>query len=124
MECPASRPQLPLTGGQVDRVVGVAPIRCAAAGSHESTVAQLAQVIGDEILRLVQAFGELPDRSIALDQFSKQAPSQGVRNQPGELRRALAVSRDTSRAHTRATELFVVRCALSAVHVAHQSFAA
>jgi hypothetical protein len=76
------------------------------------------------MLRLVQAFGELPDRPIALDQFSKQAPWQGVRNQPGELRRALAVSGDTSRAHTRATELFVVRYALSAVHVAHQSFAA
>jgi hypothetical protein len=127
MQRPARRPQLLLAGGEVDRVVGLAPIRSAAAGTHEAAIAKPSQVVGDEIRRRVEPFGQLPDRAIASDQFSKQAPAQRVRDQLDEPRRVLEVRGDKSRVQALDALAWSGRSCWDAgcvAHVAHQLLAA
>ncbi len=62
MQSAARGVEFALAGGEIDRVVGVAPVRRAAAREDESAVAELAEVIRDETLRLVDELGQFPTR--------------------------------------------------------------
>src|SRR5688500_11686813 len=54
---------------QVGPVVDVPPVRRASAGTHDTGLAKLGQVIGDEVLRLLQELHELTDPAIALPEL-------------------------------------------------------
>src|SRR4051794_1691694 len=55
-----AREQLAATR-EVEHVVGVAAVRCAASRRDQATVAQLAQVVGDEVLALARQLAQLAD---------------------------------------------------------------
>ena len=75
---------------QIDPVVDVAAVRRAAPGAHEARIAQLGQVIRDQVLRLAQQFGELANPAIAAGQLTEQLPALWVGDQLQELvRRAI-----------------------------------
>ena len=84
MQSSAGGLEFTLTGGEVDRVVGVATVGGAATREHESTVAELAEVIRHEALRLVDELGELRHGAVAADQLAQQPPANRVRGQPHE----------------------------------------
>ena len=84
MQSSAGSLEFTLAGGEIDRVVRVAPVRRAATREHESTVAKLAEVIRDETLGLVDELGQLRHGPVAADQLAQQSPANGVRSQPHE----------------------------------------
>src|SRR6187431_3120209 len=63
-------------GREVDRVVAVAPVGGTPTGGHESALAEEAQVVRDQALRLVDQGHQLLDRAVALNQFLQQPPAQ------------------------------------------------
>ena len=71
-------------GGEIDRVVAVAPVGRASARRHESSVAEQAQVVRHQVLGLVEQDRQLLDGPVALHQLSHQAPPQRMRGQPQE----------------------------------------
>jgi hypothetical protein len=72
---------------QIKDVVGVAAVGGAATRRHKATVAQLAQVIGDQALVPARQFAELADPTIAARQLAQQLPPQRMRRQPHKTRR-------------------------------------
>ena len=72
---------------QIDPVVDVAAIRRAASGADETRIAELGQVIRDQVLRLAQPFGELTNPAIAVGQLTEQLPALWVGDQLQELMR-------------------------------------
>ncbi len=79
---------------QVEDVVGVAAVGGAAPHRDKATVAQLAQVVGDQALAPARQRAQLADAPIAARQLAQQPPPQRVPRQPQEpRRRALAVFR-------------------------------
>jgi hypothetical protein len=74
MQVSASSGQQVSTQGQVDAVVDVPPVSGAASRCHDTGVAQLGQVVRDEVLRLPHQFGQLPDATVATRKFGEQTP--------------------------------------------------
>jgi hypothetical protein len=72
---------------QVERVVGVAAVGQAAPRGDQSTVAQLTQVVGDEVLRLRDELAELADAPVAARQLAEQPPPQRLARKPQNARR-------------------------------------
>ena len=70
---------------QVQAVVGVAAIEGAATRRHQPRVAQLAQVVRDEVLLLTDERGELADSTIAARQRREERPAMAITDQPQEL---------------------------------------
>ena len=70
MQSSAGGLQLALAGSEIDRVVRVAPVGRAATREHQPTVAELAEVVRHETLRLVNELRQLPYRPIAADQLA------------------------------------------------------
>jgi hypothetical protein len=56
---------------EVERVVRVAPVGCAATDRDQLTVAKLAEVVRDQALRLAERVRELAHRVIAARQLSE-----------------------------------------------------
>ena len=56
-------------GGEVDRVVAVAPVGGASVGGDEAAVSKETQVVRHQVLRLVDEGHQLLDGSIAADQL-------------------------------------------------------
>jgi hypothetical protein len=73
------------TPPQVDRVVRVATVRRAPAGRHELRVAELAEVIRDEVLRFFEKLGELADAKVGDRELPEQPPAERVGDQLQEL---------------------------------------
>src|SRR5262249_56202320 len=67
---------------EVEAVVAVAAVERALARDDDARRAQLAQVVGDEWLRLAQRRHELTDAAIAPGELVQQQPADRV---PGEL---------------------------------------
>ena len=59
---------------QVESVVGVAAVRGAAAGRDQSCVAQLAEVVRDQVLGLAGERGQLADPAVAAGELPQQEP--------------------------------------------------
>lgn len=74
---------------QVDAVVGLATVEGAADFPHETGLPQLAQVVGDQALRLAHQGPQLPDPAVAARQLPQQLPPQRVPDKPQDRRRAL-----------------------------------
>jgi hypothetical protein len=72
---------------QLEDVVGVAAVGEAATGRDQSAVAQLAQVVGDEVLSLIGELAQLADPPVAARQLAQQPPTQRVASQPQKPRR-------------------------------------
>src|SRR5262249_49804306 len=68
--------------GQVHRVVGVPAIGRAAPRRDQAGVAQLAQVVRDQVLGLTHEAGQLRDHPVAPGQLAQETPAQGM---PGQL---------------------------------------
>jgi len=84
MQSSAGGVEFTLAGGEIDGVVRVAPVRRATAREHESSVAKLAEVIGDETLGLIDELGQFRHGPVAADQLAQQSPANVVRSQPHE----------------------------------------
>jgi hypothetical protein len=91
MQRATCRLELVSAAREVDRVVRVASVGRAPTRRDEPTVAELAQVVRDEILRLVDEFRELSDRPVAVDERPQEAPSDGMSDQLEEPRRSRAL---------------------------------
>ena len=77
---------------EVERVVGVAAVGRAAARRHEAAVAELAQVVRDQVLRLADQRASARHPAVAAGQLAQQPPAQRVSGQLQETRRrALAI---------------------------------
>ena len=76
----------PPAGAEIDDVVTVTPIRRAATRVYKPAVPQLAKVVGDQVLRLVDELGQLPHSPVTSNQLPQQLPPQGMSGQPDELR--------------------------------------
>ena len=74
-------------GDEVDGVVAVAAVRRAAASGHEAAVAEMAQVVRHQALRLVDQRHQLRHGPIAAHQLLQQPPTHRVRRQSHERRR-------------------------------------
>ena len=72
---------------QIEHVVGVAAVGEAAARGHQPAVAQLAQVIGDEVLSLGRQRTQLRDAPVAAGQLAQQPPAQRMARQLQKPRR-------------------------------------
>ena len=72
---------------QIEDVVGVAAVGGAAAHRDKTTVAQLAQVVGDQALAPARQLAQLADPPIAARQLAQQPPPQRVPRQPQETGR-------------------------------------
>jgi hypothetical protein len=81
--------ELVLASSEIDRVVRVAPISRAATSEDESTVSELTQVVGDQVLWLVDELSQFPHRTITTNQFLQQSPPQRMGDQPHEPRRVI-----------------------------------
>ena len=71
---------------QVQVVVAVAAVEAAARGGDQPAVAQQPQVVGDQVLRLVDPCHQLADPVVAVGEFGQQLPAQRVGGQPDERR--------------------------------------
>ena len=74
--------------GQLDAVVGVPAVGRTAARRHQAARAELAQVVGDQALRLAQPPRQLADLAIGAGQLGQQPPAQRMAGQPQEPRRS------------------------------------
>jgi hypothetical protein len=72
---------------QLEQVVGVAAVGEAAARRDHAAVAQLTQVVGDQVLALPGQLGQLTDAPIAARQLAQQPPAQRVARELQEPRR-------------------------------------
>ena len=81
---------------EVDRVVAVASVGRAATRGDEPAVAQLAQVVRHQALRLADELGQLPHGPVAAHELAEQPPPQRMCHQPHEPRRVIRWAR-TSR---------------------------
>jgi hypothetical protein len=72
---------------QVEVVVAVASVVAAAGGGDQSAVSQLTQVVGEQVLRLVEQRHQIADPKVALGECREQLPAQWVGGQPDERRR-------------------------------------
>jgi hypothetical protein len=73
---------------QLEQVVGVSPVGCAAPARHHTPVPEPAEVIGNEILRQLQPRAELADAPIAVRQLDQQPPPDWVAREPKKARRS------------------------------------
>src|SRR5207302_1534225 len=89
VQCSAGRLKLLLATSEVDRVVAVTSVRGAATRGDEPALAQATQVVGDKVLRLPEAFGQLPYRAITEGQLPQKLPPEGMRHEPHEAGRIL-----------------------------------
>jgi hypothetical protein len=78
--------------GEIQYVVRVTAVGGAATHRDQATVAQLAQVIGDQALAPVRQVAQLADAPVAARQLAQQPPPQRVPRQPQEPRRGALVS--------------------------------
>ena len=67
---------------EVEAVVDVAPVGRAPARRDDCGCAQLAQVIRDQTLRLLEPAAQLSDPTVTLRQLAEQAPANRVAGQP------------------------------------------
>ena len=72
---------------QIGPVVDVATVSRASAGADDAGMAELSQVVGDQVLRLPDELHELADTAIAATELADQLPSQRIAEQPEDLRR-------------------------------------
>ncbi len=90
VESPARLGQELGAAGQVDAVIGVPAVGRAAPGGHQPARLELAEVVGNQALRLAEQTGELADLPVAAPQLGQQLPAQRMSGQPQEPRRGLA----------------------------------
>jgi hypothetical protein len=86
MQRTACRLELFPAPGEIDRVVAVPSIRCAAMRAHQPTGAQLTQVVRHEALPLGDELRQLTDRPVASHELPQQQPPQRMRQQPHDSR--------------------------------------
>ena len=72
---------------QLEHVVRVAAVGEAAARRHESTIAQLAQVVGDQALALPGPLAQLAHTQVAARELAQQSPAQWMPREPQKPRR-------------------------------------
>src|SRR6185312_11537170 len=84
MEGAASRRQEAADTRQIDPVVGVAAIGGAAPRRYQRAIAQLAQMVRDQVLRLADERRQLADDAVAAGELAQQAPTHGM---PGQLQK-------------------------------------
>src|SRR5262245_44600678 len=87
MQGAPGRLQLRATAAEIDRVVAVASVGTAATGRDETTVAQEAQVVRHEVLRLADELRQLAHRAVALHELAQESPAQGMSREPHEIGR-------------------------------------
>ena len=75
------------TSIEVGPVVDVASVERAATRRHQARVAQLAQVVRDEVLRLTDQLGQLAHAAIAAGQLRHDPPTQRIAEEPEDRRR-------------------------------------
>ena len=78
MERTASRRQQSADAGKVEPVIGVPPVGGASPRRDETAMPELAEVIGDEVLRLADKFGEFVDDPVASGELPEQPPAERV----------------------------------------------
>ena len=72
---------------EVGAVVDVASVGRASAGGDEPGVAELGEVVRDEVLRLADELGELTDAPIAAAELGDQLPAVRIGDQGEDCRR-------------------------------------
>ena len=78
--------------GEVEPVVGVAPISRALAGRHQPSRPELPEVVRDEVLGLSHQLSDLADPPVAAREVAQKLPAQWVRDQLQELKRRFVSS--------------------------------
>ena len=73
--------------GEVQPVVGVAPISRALPGRHQTPRPELPEVVRDEVLGLPHQLSDLADPPVAAREVAQKLPAQWVRDQLQELNR-------------------------------------
>jgi hypothetical protein len=81
MECEAGTAEQVATEDQIGAVVDVSTIGRAAPSVDEPRVAQLAEVVGDQVLRLADPLHEFADAPVATAELGQQLPSQRLADQ-------------------------------------------
>ena len=82
MQCPAARRQQLAAAREVEHVVAVAPVGGAAAARNHALGAQLAEVVGDQILGRFERAAQLANATIAARELAQQSPTEGIGRQP------------------------------------------
>ncbi len=72
---------------ELEHVIGVAAVGEAASGGDQSSIAQPAQVVGDQALPVTGELAQLAHAPIAARQLAQEPPAQRVPGQAEELRR-------------------------------------
>ena len=90
VQSPAGVGQEFAAAGQVDAVIGVSAVGRTAPGRHQPARPELAEVVGNQALRLAEQAGELADLPVAPGQLGQQPPAQRMPRQPQEPRRGAA----------------------------------
>lgn len=78
-------PEQLATVEEVQPVVGVPTVGRASAGGNEAGVAQLSQVVGDEVLGLSEQLRQLTYPPIAAGQLRKQLPALAISDELEEF---------------------------------------
>ena len=73
--------QRPRAALQVQAVIGVAPVEAAAPGRDQAALAEPAQVVRDQVLRLARRGYQLADPLVAGGEFPQQPPPHRVSQQ-------------------------------------------
>jgi hypothetical protein len=82
---------------EVERRSSVAAVGQAAPRGDQAAVAQLAQVVGDEALRLRDQRAQLAHAPVAARQLAQQPPAQRLAGEPQEAGRRTVLALDVSR---------------------------
>src|SRR5205807_6314296 len=85
VERPTGGRQQATDAGQIDRVVGVPAIGRTAPRRNQAGIPQLAQVVRDQVLRLIEQAGELVHHAVAPGQLTQQTPTQRMPRDLQEL---------------------------------------
>ena len=85
--------------GHIDPVVGVAAVGGAPPRRHQAGPAQLAEMVGDQVLLLATQLGELTHSAVAAGQLDEQLPALGIAHQLQETERRQVANVDSHCSH-------------------------